>query len=265
MPNRGGIFLSEHLFSGSYWRAAADAFRSLRMVVFAALICALTTVVTSLFIPVGENLRVMFTYLVVSVGAIVYGPLMAVAVGAVSDVLGFLLAPSGPWFFGYTLSSMVAGLCYGLVFFHRKPSVLRLFASRLIVNYGVNVTMGSLWSAMLYGKGYLYYLAKSLVKNTIVLPIEVLLLGAVFALVLPAFGRLGLLPRWTQADAARLRRNNTAAVVFGLDLLVAAMAAAYFSTTVEAGRFYQVFALCIAAAGTALLVGHALRVRAVKE
>ena len=41
--------------------------------------------------------------------------------------------------------------------------------------YGSNVLLGSVWKAMLYGKGYLYYLTSGAVKNTIMLPIEVFL------------------------------------------------------------------------------------------
>ncbi len=36
--------------------------------------------------------------------------------------------------------------------------------------YGSNVLLGSVWKAMLYGKGYLYYFTSGLVKNTTMLP-----------------------------------------------------------------------------------------------
>ena len=38
---------------------------------------------------------------------------------------------------------------------------------------------------MLYSKGYLYYFAKSIVKNTIMLPIEVILLVLFFRMLIP--------------------------------------------------------------------------------
>ena len=47
---------------------------------------------------------------------------------------------------------------------------------RLLINYGSNVLLGSVWKAMLYGKGYLYYLSTGMVKNTIMIPIEVALM-----------------------------------------------------------------------------------------
>ncbi len=248
--------MSESIFSRAYWRAAVREFKSLRTLVFAALICAIATAVTPLFVQVGDNLRIMFTFLIFSVGASVYGPVMAVLVGFVADNLGFFIMPSGPWFFGYTLSAMVSGFWYGLLLYRRKPTMLRLFFSRGVVNMLVNVVMGSVWSAVLYGKGYLYYLAKSLVKNSILLPLEVMLLGALFAMVLPAFRRFGLLKGVTAADLEKLRFGKSALMIFGLDLLLAAAAAAYFGTTVEKGRIYWILAICFAAVGLALLVLH---------
>ena len=55
--------------------------------------------------------------------------------------------------------------------------------------------LGSVWKAMLYGKGYYYYFTTGLVKNTTMLPIEVLLMVLMFQLALPALARSGLLPK----------------------------------------------------------------------
>ena len=51
----------------------------------------------------------------------------------------------------------------------------RVLAVRLAINYGSNVLLGSVWKAMLYGKGYYYYFTTGLVKNTTLLPVEVVL------------------------------------------------------------------------------------------
>ncbi len=241
-------------FSRAYWREAAGEFKKLRSLAFAALICALSLVIDPLFIPVGESLRIMFTFLIFSVGAWAYGPLMAVLVGLVSDNLAFFLAPSGPYFFGYTLSTMLAGFWYGLLLYRRSVTLLRLFSARAVVNLFINALLGSVWSAILYGKGYIYYLVKSLLKNTVLLPFEVMLLGALFALLLPALGRrLGV----SAAGAEKLRFGQGAAWIFGLDLLLAGGAAACFGSTMEAGQVYYILGAALAGAGLMLLLVHA--------
>ena len=74
------------------------------------------------------------------------------------------------------ITAMLSGLIYGVMLYQRKPTIPRLIVTRLLINYGSNVLLGSVWKAMLYGKGYLYYLSTGMVKNTIMIPIEVALM-----------------------------------------------------------------------------------------
>ena len=242
-------------FSPTYWRSALGEVKSLRRLVFAALICALYVVVGSLFITVGDNLRVKFTFFFTAVGAAVYGPVLAVLVGAVSDILGYVIFPNGAYFPGYTLSAMVGALIYALFLYRKRITVLRLFLSKFLVNYLVNVGLGCLWSQIQFGKGYLYYAATSFIKNTLLLPMEVILLSALFAVLLPAFSRLGLLPSHEKKDLEKLTMTASAITVFGLDCLAAALAAFYFSTTLESGGLgFKILSAVLAVAGVFLLI-----------
>ena len=67
---------------------------------------------------------------------------------------------------------MLASLFYALFFYRRQLSVLRIFAAKFTVNLVVNVLLGALWSALLYGKGYLYTVTASILKNVVLLPLE---------------------------------------------------------------------------------------------
>lgn len=177
-----------------YWKDAAKNFGSVRMLAVCAMFVALRCAVGAVFIPVDENLRIYFTYAVAALGASIYGPLMALAEGCISDLLGFLIAPSGGFFPGYTLSAMLGSVTYALFFYRQRMSVLRIFLCRLTVNLVVNVVIGSVWSAVLYGKGYYYYLAKSVVKNLLLLPVETLVMAVVFRTMNPLLERMKLIP-----------------------------------------------------------------------
>ncbi len=182
------------ILSPLYWRSALCELGNLRRLTLAALVSALSIIISSLFIPVGENLRIYIKFLVTSVGCAVYGPILGVLVGAVSDTLGYFIHGSGGYFPGYLLSEMLGGLFYALLLYRKRITVLRLFLAKLLVNALVNVGLGSLWSAILYGKGYYYYLAKSVVKNGLLLPIEVAAMTAMFTLLIPQLEKLGALP-----------------------------------------------------------------------
>ncbi len=164
-------------FSGEYWHSAAAEFHNVRMLVFAGIVCALAIVLKSMPIFLtGMSLRITFTFLAVSLGAYCYGPLMAIAAGACIDTLSTLLFNFGePYFPGYLLTAMLSGLIYGLLLYRRKPSIPRLILLRILINYGINVLLGSLWKSMLYGKGYIYYAGTGMIKNTLLLPLEVFL------------------------------------------------------------------------------------------
>ena len=161
--------------------------QKVRQLTFAALICALSIVVGGFFITVGDNLRIYFTFFITAVGCAVYGPVLGVMVAAVTDTLNYIIFPTGAYFPGYLLSEMAGALIYSLLLYRKKITVVRLFGAKFLVNYLVNVTLGCLWSQILYGKGYLYYLVKSLIKNSLMLPLEVMALAALFSVLLPTF------------------------------------------------------------------------------
>ncbi|MGI5971229.1 MAG: folate family ECF transporter S component [Oscillospiraceae bacterium] len=186
------IFFSP--LSPAYWREAAGEFRKLRVLVFAAFIAALRIVTGALYIPLGENLRMLFYFLPESIGGLVCGPLLGVGIGAIADLLGYFLFPSGPFFPGYTLSAMLNFLLFALFFYRAKISVLRVFLARLTINLFIHVGLGSLWSSIMFGKAYLYYAAKSLIKNAILLVPEVIVIVAVLRLLMPLLARLGYIP-----------------------------------------------------------------------
>jgi ECF transporter S component (folate family) len=248
--------MKNSILSPSYWRSAWSEVKRLRQLTFAALICALSIVVGALYLVVGDNLRVYFTFFITAVGCAVYGPVVGVLVAAVTDTLNFLLFPSGPYFPGYLLSEMVAALIYSLFLYRKKITVLRLFGAKFLVNYLCNVLMGCLWSQMLYGKGYLYYLVKSLIKNSLLLPLEVMALCALFSILLPVFSRFGLLPDHEAHELQRLRFTASAFPVLGLSCFLGGACSYYYSTTLESGiGVFEFLALVLVLLGVLLLVG----------
>lgn len=179
----------------SFWKAAAQEFRSPRTLVIAALLSAISIAMGSLFIPVTESLRVYFSFLPRALLAAICGPLVGLAAGAVIDLTEFFLFPTGFSFFpGYTLNTMLGLFFYGLFLYRQKPTVLRFVAARTIIAYLINVVLGSLWNKILLGNAFWFYAAKSLVKNTIMIPIEVILLLILFRALSPMLRRMHLVP-----------------------------------------------------------------------
>ena len=204
-----GEEMNKSIWSKGYWKGAAKRFSSVRMLAVCAMLLALRIAVGSVFIPLGDSsLRIYFTFFIIALGASVYGPLMAVVAGCAADLLSFAIAPSGPFFPGYTLSSMLGGLIYGLFLYRRDLSVVRVFLCKLTINVLVNMLLGSLWNSVMMGKAFYYYLAKSVVKNLVLLPLETALMVLIFRLMNPLLIHLRLIPENSSRHIPFLTKKN---------------------------------------------------------
>ncbi len=197
MQSSSALFGTFSPLTPAYWADARAQLKNVRMLTLAGIITAASIVLESFPIYLlGTSLKIYFSFLVISLGCYVYGPAVGILVGFANDTLGFLISSFGePYFPGYLITAMLSGLIYGTLLYRQRITVLRLVVVRLIINYGSNVLLGSVWKAMLYGKGYYYYFTTGLIKNTTMLPIEVLLMVLMFQLALPALARSGLLPK----------------------------------------------------------------------
>lgn len=194
------------MFQKEYWLSSARELKDIKKLVFAALICAMTVALDGVArIPLMPGLEIKLTFFVIALGCAVYGPVAGMLMAVVVDTLCFLVANTGYAYFpGYMITEVLVSLTYGLFFYRRKITVAKLFCAKVCTNYLWHLLLNSLWSAILYGKGYLYYLGTSVVKNTVLLPIEVLIMAAMFALLLPPLSKLGLLPRHSEQELAKL-------------------------------------------------------------
>ena len=164
--------------------------KSHRLLVIMSLFLALHIILTSFYIPIFDNTRILFTFFIKALVGYLGGPLWAVIFGFTCDILGHLIFPSGGYYFGYTITSILSCFIFALVLYKQEITILRLFISKFIVNIFVNVIVNSYWSYILLSNGYLYYLLQSFIKNIILLPFEVILLVILFKLLNPIFVRI---------------------------------------------------------------------------
>lgn len=186
--------LFSHPFSRAYWKTAVKDFQRLPTLAFSAVMiaaCIALSYVPS--IPVGDQVRVTWGFLARALCGMVGGPVNALVFGAAEDTISYLMHPTGPYFPGYMLTTMLGTLIYALFLYRTRVTVVRIFLAKLLTNI-LNVTLGALWSAILYSKGYLYYASTSFLKNAIMLPVQTIMLVVLFAALLPILGRIGFLP-----------------------------------------------------------------------
>ena len=186
-------------FSAAYWRSALADFKQVRILAFAALMIAACTALSYIpSIPVGDaGVKVTWGFLARSVCSLVGGPVTALVFGFAEDTISYLLHPTGPYFPGYALTTMLGTLIYALFLYRAKLTpgwmLVRVFLAKMFTNI-LNVLLGSLWSSILYGKGYLYTMTISFWKNLTMLPVQTVMLFFLLTALLPVLRRMGLVP-----------------------------------------------------------------------
>ena len=167
-------------FCGGFWKSAVREFRSTSSLVLAAMFIALRVAVKLLRIPVVEGLFITLDFFVNSVGSMIYGPLVGLLVGAVSDTIGALCFPSGPYFFPWIFVEMSSSFVFGLFLYRAKLSGPRIILSRFTVTVFCNLLLTPLimkWNyVVMYGKDYAIFRWVGVVKNLCLFPLEALLL-----------------------------------------------------------------------------------------
>lgn len=179
-----------HPFSVGYWRAACREIKNLRTLLFAAIIIAIRVCLKEVFIPVGEQLSIYIGFLFTAVGGSVYGPVLALLVGTITDLLGFIVAPNGAFHPLFTLVEVLATFLYALCFYRQKITFGRILLSKASVNLFANILLQSSVMAILYGKALYVYVLPRILKNIVMLPFEVLILTVLFGALIQPMIRL---------------------------------------------------------------------------
>ena len=131
-------------------------------------------VVAGLYISIRLPIATIgFTFLPLSITAMLYGPLWGSAAAFLGD---FLIAALGPY--GYfppmATTALLSGFLYG-VFLYRKPiTTKRVLLCVLVESLLCSVLLQTYWITLLSGKGYLALMPVRLFQNLITAPVSVI-------------------------------------------------------------------------------------------
>ena len=204
-------------FSKAYWVQAASEFRNLKMLLFAALVVALRVALKSVSIPIAADLRIGVGFFVNAFGAMIYGPVVAAAGAAVSDTLGALLFPSGPYFPLFLITEIAGSVIFALFLYSTRVTALRVILSRFCIDFFVNIVLNTpvmmAYYSVMLGKSYKVFHWPRIVKNLAMFPLESVLLILFLRAVIPAVRQLGAVPGGVE-DLRFTRKNITLLAIF---------------------------------------------------
>lgn len=124
---------------------------------------------------VPKVLELSFGFVPVALAGMLFGPVNAMVVSGVADVVGAILA--GVEFFpGYTLSAVLSGLFYGLTLHKQDAKFFRIALGQLLVSVVCYSCFNTLWAYVMgYGRTWQYVLTR-LTVNVIAYPVYVAVL-----------------------------------------------------------------------------------------
>lgn len=191
------------IFSREYWSAAASELNSTRTLVFAALIVALRICVKLFRIKLAAGLELSFDCYVNALGSIVYGPVVGLVVGAISDTIGCAIEGFAGYFLPFILVEMSSSFIFGLFLWRRELTVTRTILSKFAVNMVCNVCLTSIfvkWSMYFYSgaeaaAAYNLINLVRVAKNLVLFPLEGVLIIMVLSAFLPALKSMKIIPK----------------------------------------------------------------------
>ena len=144
-------------------------------------------VILSRFLSVNAwNIKIGFGFIPVVIAAVLYGPLAGGIVGALSDFIGALLFPIGTYFPGFTLSSFLMGVVFGL-FLYKKQSWLQGLAAVGINQFILGLFLNTFWISVLYGSPYVPLLATRVFQSILLTVVQLICIQ----LMIPILNRYG--------------------------------------------------------------------------
>ena len=79
-------------------QSSAAELRRTRVIAMAGMLVAISVLLSTFNIMLSQVLRISFAFLPIAAGGMLFGPVVGALMGALGDVLGYLVHPSGPFF-----------------------------------------------------------------------------------------------------------------------------------------------------------------------
>lgn len=153
--------------------------KRIRLITISAMLVALEIVLNRFLSINTMGLKIGFSFVPIVFAAIFFGPLTAGIIYGISDFLGALLFPIGPYFPGFTLSAFFMGAVYGAFLYGReKPKFFKNVLPPVIINSIVfGLFINTAWVSVLYSsKTYWGWFIYRLPEYAILIPVSALLI-----------------------------------------------------------------------------------------
>lgn len=193
--NENNELLFKTPFTKLYWKTATSELKSVKILVFAAIMIALRVVMKSFSIPIAADLNIGLAFFINALGAMVFGPVVAMICAAISDTIGAILFPTGVYFFPFILTEVTGSLIFALFFYKTTITQTKVILARFCVCFFVNIVLTtpimSLYYEIILERSYVLFHIPRIAKNLILFPFEGLFLMYFLKITVPICTNFG--------------------------------------------------------------------------
>lgn len=151
--------------------------KKVRKIVLSGLLLA-AAIVINRFLSINTSiLSIGFTFVPLIFAGIILGPKYSTIIAGLTDLIGALLFPTGPYFIGFTISSLLTGLIYGIFLYDKelkvdKKFIIKLLLTIIVICVLINGCLNSMWIIIMYKKTSYAIIPTRIVKELIMIPVE---------------------------------------------------------------------------------------------
>lgn len=155
----------------------------LKKIILTAVLLAML-IILSRFLSIKTPItKISFAFIPTMLCAIWLGPKWTVLLNVLGDIIGATLFPTGAFFIGYTISTGIAGLIYGILMYKKnentyteKVFIIRTTIAVILVSVIVNMGLNTLWTSITTGKAFIVLFYTRIVKQLIMIPIHIIVI-----------------------------------------------------------------------------------------
>lgn len=154
---------------------------SVKFLAYGAVLIALNIVITRLLGYDIGPVRISFTFIPLSLGSMMFGPVPGIVLALVADVLGQFLKGSPPWL-GFCISTALYAYSYGVFLYKKEKSIRRIAICVVVQQIFIDALLGSLWFYHYMGTPYLGALAMRGLDALCMIPVEIIVINYMWKL-----------------------------------------------------------------------------------
>ena len=151
----------------------------------AGFLTAISLVLTrfvSIMVPLAgglPSLRLGFGEVPIVLSGLLFGPVVGGISGMIADLIGAFAFPQGPYFPGFTLSSILWGVLPGIYSIYLKNkaekgnpfSYKRVLFIIIVSTIPISLLLNTYWLSMMFGKGFFILLPGRILSDIVKVPL----------------------------------------------------------------------------------------------